>query len=409
MSLLDRLRDLFNSGGGSGAAGAGGIGGAARRRGGYNQAQPLTPGVRSYDVEPTRPMARAQWIGLGLAAALAVALTAGLVFVIMSVIQPSGRVTPTPTAAPVVATSPTPTISSIAQIFATFTPTPPSGPSPTPPTVVGQRVQVAGTGNDGLTLRRDPGQNGERIKNLREGSVVEIAGPDQTIDGTVWRNVRDGLDTGWVAAIFLAPEGSVSAQPAGIPGSGQPSSNVTIVPAATPAAAPKPTSPGVASAGAGRGQVGNTNGQGANIRSEPGSSGRVLKTVPEGANLEVLGPEREVDGQIWRQVRDSSGVTGWIIRGAVAPAGSVPTPVPPSGARPPAGPTSAPATKPASGGTQTPSAKPTTGTTGAPPTTAPAAPKPTTPPGNLPIIIQPATPRPTTSAGGAAATATPRP
>src|SRR5688572_1099143 len=126
MSLADRLRDIFSSG--SDAAGAGG---AAKRRA-RNQAQPLTPGgVRSYDApEPGRPMARAQWIGLGLAAALAVALTAALVFVIMSVIQPSSRPVPTPTALPVAVVSPTPN-SSIADIFATFTPTPITGPSPT--------------------------------------------------------------------------------------------------------------------------------------------------------------------------------------------------------------------------------------------------------------------------------------
>ena len=163
---------------------------------------------------------------------------------------------------------------------------------------------------------------------------------------------------------------------------------------------PKPTSPGVAPSGATRGQVGNTGGQGANIRSEPGSGGRVLRTLTEGSTIDVLGPEREVDGQIWRQVRDTqSGVTGWIIRGAVAPAGTVPTP-----ATGPAGPTRAPTT-PQPGATQAPAAKPTSGPGGAPATVAPA--KPTTPPGNLPIIIQPATPRPTGS--GASATATPRP
>ena len=399
MSLADRLRDLFSSGAGSGAAGAG----AAAKRRARNQAQPLTPGgVRSYDApESGRPMARAQWIGLGLAAALAVALTAALVFVIMSVIQPSSRPSPTPTALPVAVVSPTPN-SSIADIFATFTPTPITGPSPTPQPVIGQRLQVAGTGNDGANLRREPGQSGERIKTIREGTVLEVVGADRTVDGTVWRNVRDTQgESGWIAASFLAAEGSVPPV-SSIPGSGsdQPASSATIVSAAT--AVPKPTSPGVAPAGASRGQVGNTNGQGANIRSEPGSGGRVLKTVAEGTNLEVLGPEREVDGQIWRQVRDSSGVTGWIIRGAVAPPGTIPTPVPPA-----AGPTRAPGTAQPSttqpGATQAPAAKPTTGTTGAPPTAAPTRPTPV--PGNLPIIIQPATPRP----GGGTATPTPRP
>lgn len=395
MSLADRLRDMFSSGVGSGPAGA-----AAKRRA-RNQAQPVTPGVRSYEApEPGRPMARAQWIGLGLAAALAVALTAALVFVIMSVIQPSSRPVPTPTALPVTVVSPTPN-SSIADIFATFTPTPITGPTATPQAVVGQRLQVAGTGNDGANLRREPGQSGERIKTIREGTVLEIVGPDRTVDGTIWRNVRDTQgESGWIAASFLAAEGSVPPVST-VPGStaDQPTSGATIVTGAA-TAVPKPTSPGVAPAGASRGQVGNTNGQGANIRSEPGSGGRVLKTVAEGTNLEVLGPEREVDGQIWRQVRDSSGVTGWIIRGAVAPPGTIPTPVPPA-----AGPTRAPATaQPGTtqpGATSAPAAKPTSG-----PAPANATPRPTAVPGNLPIIIQPATPRPS---GGSNPTATPRP
>lgn len=404
MSLLDRLRDLLGSAGNAGAANAGS---AAKRRA-RNQAQPLTPGgVRSYDAsEPGRPMARAQWIGLGLAAALAVALTAGLVFIIMSFITPSSRPTATPTALPVAVVSPSPNNSSIADIFATLTPTPIASPTVPRPPAIGQRLQVANTGNDGVNLRRDPGQNGERIKTVREGTVVDVVGADQVIDGTIWRNVRDTQgDQGWIAANFLAPEGTASSVSA-IPGSEQqPSASGTSTTGSAPAATavPKPTSPGVAASGAGRGQIGNTNGQGANIRSEPGSGGRVLKTLAEGSNIEVLGPEREVDGQIWRQVRDSSGVTGWIIRGAVAPSGSVPTPVAPAATRA--------ATTPQPAATQAPGApKPTTGTSGAPPTTAPAAPKPTTPPStpnsNLPIIIQPATPRPS---GGAAPTATPRP
>jgi hypothetical protein len=62
------------------------------------------------------------------------------------------------------------------------------------------------------------------------------------------------------------------------------------------------------------------------MRSEPGESGRVLKTLAEGTPVDVLGPEGEVDGQIWRQVRDPQGVTGWLVRGAVVPPGTVPTP-----------------------------------------------------------------------------------
>ena len=389
MSLGERLREMLDPGASTGSSGTNGSAGPAgspsgpTRRRPRSQAQPVNP-VRSYDTDSSRPMPRAQWIGLGLAAALAVALTAGLVFVVLTMVRPGAQSAPMPTPLPVLASPTVP--SSVAQIFATSTP-PPNAPTPTPQGV-GQRLQVANTGAEGANLRRDPGQTGEKVKTIQEGTAVEVVGPDRTVDGIIWKNVRDLQgDSGWIAGSYLAAEGSVPA--AGIPGS-------SLGPAGAPStgstpAAPRPTT-AVASSSASRGQVGNTSGQGANIRSEPGPNGRILKTLAEGSSIEVLGPEREVDGQIWRQVRDAqSGVTGWIVRGAVAPAGSVATPVPVVTRAPAAGPTSAPATKPSTGsGTSGTSATPAPATK--PSTSAPAA-KPTPPPGDLPIIIQPATPR----------------
>jgi SH3-like domain-containing protein len=366
------------------------------------QAEPLAGGGggRGYDPEPGRPMPRAQWIGLGLAAVVAVALTAGLVFAILTITRPSTAMA-TPTPLPIVA-SPT-TASSIAAIFAspTSASSPVAAASPTPQGI-GQRLQVANTGGEGANMRREPGQTGERIKIITDGNLVDIIGADQTADGLVWRNVRDLQgDTGWVAASLLAPEGTVPA--AAAPGSSlnpvAPGAAAAPAPAAT--TAPRPTAAAASSAAAGRGQVGNTGGQGANVRSEPGSGGRILKTLAEGATIEVLGPEREADGLVWRQVRDSAGVTGWIIRGAVAPAGSVPTPAPAVTRAPaivPAGPTSAPAAKPGTGPTQAPATKPSGGNPtpkpsggNATPTVAP------TQDDDLPVIIQPATPRPSGS------------
>jgi SH3-like domain-containing protein len=401
MSLGDRLREMLDPGARN-AAGAGSPAGPTRRRS-RTQAEPLGDGIRQYDREPGRPMPRAQWIGLGLAAAVAVALTAGLVFVILTIMRP-GAPTVSATPVPVVA-SPT-TASSIAAIFASPTAATAQEPAASPtPQGLGQRLQVANTGGEGANMRREPSQDGQRIKTITDGSVVDVIGADQTADGIVWRNVRDlDGDTGWIAASLLAPEGTVPVASAPAPAPNPPAQPA---PATNPA--PRPTAAAASSGPAGHGQVGNTGGQGANIRSEPGGSGRILKTLAEGAALDVLGPEREVDGVVWRQVRDSTGVTGWIIRGAVAPAGSVPTPAP-RVTRAPAGPTSAPAAKPVIIGTptpkpsgETPAPGPTTaapaqpaGETPAPgPTTAaPAQPTATKPAGDLPIIIQPATPRP---------------
>ena len=74
----------------------------------------------------------------------------------------------------------------------------------TSPTAGGARVYVvANTGGDGLNLRRTPGPDGEVITRLPDGTRLESVGPDRTVNGVVWRNVRapDGSE-GWVAAEF---------------------------------------------------------------------------------------------------------------------------------------------------------------------------------------------------------------
>jgi SH3-like domain-containing protein len=349
------------------------------------QAQPVNP-TRGFDSEPGKPMARAQWIAIGLVAAAAVALTAALVFAILTFTRPGDQraVAPSATAA-----TASPTVQSIASIFATPTPASAVPPTPTlgPPGTTSSQIQVGNTNGDGANLRRDPSQASDRIATIPEGTILTVVGPDQQAEGQTWRNVRDSQgESGWIVASLLVPPGTVPQPAASAPGSGSSEGSTT----ATAPAAPRPTS-ATTSGPASRGQVGNTGGQGANIRSEPGASGRVLKTLAEGTPVEVLGPAREVDGRTWRQVRDASGVTGWLVGGAVVPPGTVPTPAPPvivPAATTAAGPTSAP--KPA-GPTSAPAAtpKPSGG-----PTPPPAAGPTSTPSGNLPVIIQPATPLP---------------
>jgi SH3-like domain-containing protein len=321
-------------------------------------------------------MARSQWIGLGLAAALAVALTAGLVFAILTITRPGdqrGAVTPVALAT----ASPSP-VQSVADIFGTRTPTPQLGPAPTATSPNAQRMQIGNTDGEGANLRSEPSQTGTRIKTEPEGTVVDIVGPDRDAEGRTWRNVRDSQgDTGWVQASFLVAVGSAPQIVTGPSTTSQTPSAATTPGAAAAAATPIPRA---TSGGSGRGQIGNTSGQGANIRSEPGGS--VLKTLAEGAPIEVLGPERVVNGTTWRQVRDSAGVTGWIVAGAVVPPGTLATPAVPAVVNPAA-------TSGASSGSTTsgPTATPR------PSGPAPAGPTATLNP-NLPVIIQPATPLP---------------
>ena len=127
-------------------------------------------------------------VGLGLALAVALSVTW-----LASVRRPEVESPPQRVAAPVEpAVTPAPT------------PIPPPVSQPAPV----EQVKVSFTRGVGVNLRAGAGERAARIKTLAEGSVLELVGPDQQIDGIVWRNVREpGGATGWVAAQFLASSG----------------------------------------------------------------------------------------------------------------------------------------------------------------------------------------------------------
>lgn len=59
-------------------------------------------------------------------------------------------------------------------------------------------------------------------------------------------------------------------------------------------------------------RVVNTSGQGVSVREAPSVTARRLVVVPEGATLQVVGADRQGDGRNWRNVRVTSGPTGWV-------------------------------------------------------------------------------------------------
>lgn len=90
-------------------------------------------------------------------------------------------------------------------------------------------------------------------------------------------------------------------------------------------AAEKPSGP--TSAPGGRVTVANTEGQGANMRTEPAASATLVRSVREGTTLDLIGPDVEAGGRRWRNVRNpADGATGWIVADllAAAPGGSAP-------------------------------------------------------------------------------------
>lgn len=77
---------------------------------------------------------------------------------------------------------------------------PPEGEPGAEPTPEPEQVEVFDAGSAGANLRRDPGPRGFVIKSVPDGSRWTIVGPDQDVDGKLWRNVQgeDG-STGWLA------------------------------------------------------------------------------------------------------------------------------------------------------------------------------------------------------------------
>jgi hypothetical protein len=65
---------------------------------------------------------------------------------------------------------------------------------------------VANTAGQGLTLRREPSVTAPRVAARAENTVLRVVGPDETVDGRVWKPVEDSQGLrGWAPAEFLEP------------------------------------------------------------------------------------------------------------------------------------------------------------------------------------------------------------
>jgi hypothetical protein len=83
-------------------------------------------------------------------------------------------------------------------------PTPLPAPEPGPPPE--EYVRVVNTGGQGLTLRREPSVNAARVAARAENTIFRVAGPDETVEGRVWKQVEDRQGVrGWAPTEFLEP------------------------------------------------------------------------------------------------------------------------------------------------------------------------------------------------------------
>ncbi len=88
------------------------------------------------------------------------------------------------------------------------TSTPEPTPTPQGSAIKASYVQVANTGGVGVRLRSDPKANANTVRNLPEGTVVQVIGPDQANADGKWAYVRtldENGDTGWIARNYLVP------------------------------------------------------------------------------------------------------------------------------------------------------------------------------------------------------------
>ncbi|MFN8532305.1 MAG: hypothetical protein U0556_01995 [Dehalococcoidia bacterium] len=96
----------------------------------------------------------------------------------------------------------------------------------------------------------------------------------------------------------------------------RPQSPAVPTPAVAQAATPAP-SPTVAVL---KVKIGNTDGLGAYLRPEPNLQARGVVAWPDGSVMEIVGPDRQFDGKVWRNVKDARGNTGWILKEYLLPA-----------------------------------------------------------------------------------------
>ena len=64
-------------------------------------------------------------------------------------------------------------------------------------------------------------------------------------------------------------------------------------------------------------KVSGTANSGLFLRKDPSRTAEVLKTLPEGTVLSIIGANKTVDDVVWRNVRDATGSEGWVAAGFV--------------------------------------------------------------------------------------------
>jgi|GEM_PF-3297246 len=188
---------------------------------------------------------------------------------------PVPPVTPQPTPIPPVTPQPTP----VPPVTPQPTPVPPVTPQPTPMPPATKVATVANTGGAGLHLRNAPGINSSIVTTLLDGTQTTVIGGPTVMNGFTWWNIRATVNgvqySGWGGiGEWLAP----------------PPNFGSIV------------------------TVSYTSGFGLNLHAGTSKSSTVVKALPEGAQMTVIGGPVAAEGYIWWNIRGYVGgsqYTGW--------------------------------------------------------------------------------------------------
>ena len=156
---------------------------------------------------------------------------------------------------------------------------PPTTPPPTTPPPTTKSATVANTGGTGLHIRSSPGINSSVLTTMPDGTQTTILGGPSIVNGYTWWNVRATVNgtqyTGWSGiGEWLSPPPSVG-------------SVVT---------------------------VSYTSGSGLNLHSSTSRSSTVVKALPEGTQMNVIGGPVSSEGYVWWNLRGVVGgtqYTGW--------------------------------------------------------------------------------------------------
>jgi hypothetical protein len=193
---------------------------------------------------------------------------------------PTPAITPQPTPTPPITPQPTPT----PPITPQPTPTPTITPRPTPqPTPTPRSATVANTGGSGLHIRSSPSIDASVIATMPDGTQTAILGGPSVVNGYTWWNVRATVNgtqyTGWSGiGEWLSPPPSVG-------------SVVT---------------------------VSYTSGKGLELHSTTSTTSTVVKALPEGTQMNVIGGPVASEGYVWWNLRGIVGgtqYTGWSATG----------------------------------------------------------------------------------------------